>query len=141
MKGTYILFMEAKKDIEPDVGGLGRLRMARGLYAYVGSAMGKGVSLESRVGRHKKMAETKKGERHWHIDYFTASKGVEITGVVKIIGKAMECDVARAMVQAGATVVERGFGSSDCGCDTHFFGITQGVAEKFMAAMPEMFSG
>lgn len=139
MRGTYILFLESGRGLDIDVGSLGRFRFPKGIYAYIGSAMGRAVNLENRIKRHEKMAESKKGNRKWHIDYFTTAPGVELTGVVRIIGKGLECRVAGLMEKSGGRMVATGFGSSDCACKTHFFGITQKVAESFLHGLPDTF--
>ncbi|RLI98393.1 MAG: GIY-YIG nuclease family protein [Candidatus Aenigmatarchaeota archaeon] len=137
MKGTYVLFLESKKDQDIVIGKLGECRLKGGLYAYIGSAMGSSVNLENRIGRHKRMAETKEGNKQWHIDYVTTSTGVVVTGTLKVVGKAMECKLAGMMKSSGGRVVLKGFGSSDCGCETHFFRITPEVAEAFLKAIPD----
>lgn len=139
MRGTYILFLESKKDIEPEVGRLGKIRIPKGLYAYVGSAMGRSVNLDNRVKRHQELAKKKRGNLQWHIDYFTTAPGVGITGIVKIAGKAMECSAASLLEKSGGRVVMDGFGSSDCRCRTHFFGVTEKVAESFLRELPDVF--
>ena len=139
MKGTYILFMDSRKDLMLEIGKLGIHNLPAGLYAYVGSAMGGSVNLESRVEHHRKLAEEKKGKRQWHIDYFTASPGVEITGSVKIKGRGLECEAAELMRKSGGTEVVKGFGSSDCGCNAHFFWVTEKIAESFLRSLPDIF--
>ena len=61
MQGTYVLFLEAKKVVRPEIGKLGKVRFGKGLYAYVGSAMGKSVNLESRVKRLREVARRRGG--------------------------------------------------------------------------------
>ncbi len=139
MKGTYVLFMELEKDLMVEVGRLGIHELKKGTYAYVGSAMGDSVSLENRIKRHKRLAENKKGSRQWHIDYFTTSPGVSITGVVRVNGKAIECQAAKLMSQSGGREIVRGFGSSDCKCGTHFFGLDEKIASDFLRHLPDLF--
>ena len=139
MQGTYVLFIEAKKDIEPTVGRLGKVSIGRGIYAYVGSAMGKSVNLDNRVKRHQELAKSKKGNKQWHIDYITTSRGIDVTGVVKINGKALECEVAALTEKSGGKAVAAGLGSSDCKCNTHFFSITEAVAENLLRQLPDLF--
>lgn len=139
MQGTYVLFIKAKRDIKPTVGKLGNVRIGKGIYAYVGSAMGKSVNLENRVKRHQELARNKKGNKQWHIDYITTSRGIEISGVVKINGKAIECEVAKLLGECGGRAVADGLGSSDCRCRTHFFSITEEVAENMLRQLPDLF--
>ena len=139
MKGTYILFLESGRGLDIDVGSLGRFRFPKGIYAYIGSAMGRAVSLENRIKRHEKMAENKKGNSKWHIDYFTTAPGVEMTGVVRIIGKGLECRVAGLMEKSGGRMIAPGFGSSDCKCRAHFFMVSEKISRIFLRALPEAF--
>lgn len=139
MIGTYVLFLEAKKDMKTEIGKLGKVRIGKGLYAYVGSALGKSVNLENRIKRHERLASKKKGNLQWHIDYFTTAPGVAVTGVAKIIGKGIECKAAGLMEKSGGRLVADGFGSSDCKCKTHFFSITESVAESFLGQLPSLF--
>jgi len=139
MIGTYVLFLSSEKNMDIDIGNLGRFHFPKGIYAYIGSAMGRAVSLENRIKRHQKLAKEKKGNKKWHIDYFTTSSGVEITGVVKIIGKNIECRVAELMKKSGGKLVAQGFGSSDCKCNTHFFSVTQEIADVFLRNLPDVF--
>lgn len=139
MKGTYILFIESKQNVEPNVGKLGIVKIPKGMYAYVGSAMGKSVNLNSRVDRHKKLAKEKKGKKQWHIDYINTSPGVEITGVCRIGEKGIECEVAKLLKETGGKIVAKGLGSSDCKCPTHFFSIDQEVVESFLKKLPDIF--
>ena len=139
MQGTYVLFLEAKKDVECEVGRLGKISIGKGLYAYIGSAMGRSVNLENRVKRHQELAKSKKGNLQWHIDYFTTAPGVDVTGFAKVAGKGIECEAAELMERSGGKLVAKGFGSSDCGCETHFFSITETSAESFIRQLPGLF--
>ena len=137
MIGTYILFLESAKDMEIDVGGLGRFHFSKGIYAYIGSAMGRAVNLENRIKRHRKLAKEKKGNRKWHIDYFTTAPGVELTGIIRITGKGIECRIAGLMKKGGGKLVAQGFGSSDCKCKTHFFMVSEKISRTFLRSLPE----
>lgn len=111
MKGTYILLIELRKNIELGVGALGEVKFRKGFYAYVGSGMN---SLEKRIGRHLK----KRKKKFWHIDYFLAK--AKIVKVVFWEGKKKdECEVAGMLAQQFESV--KGFGCSDCECRSHLF--------------------
>ena len=49
LKGIYVLIIEVSQGAEIQVGTLGNVHFAKGLYAYVGSAQN---GLEKRVERH-----------------------------------------------------------------------------------------
>jgi Uri superfamily endonuclease len=62
--GTYALILRSPCDQFIEVGRLGRLRIKKGHYIYVGSAFGPGGVL-ARVGRHLRVDKT----HRWHMDY------------------------------------------------------------------------
>jgi len=111
MRGTYILLVQVPYDLAASVGELGTLNFKAGYYAYVGSALG---GLEARVGRH--LREEKR--LHWHIDYLLArARAVDM--VLARTRAKKECAIAKELAKHFASV--RGFGSSDCACDSHLF--------------------
>ena len=108
MKGCYVLISKVEKHMLVEIGKLGAMQFKKGFYAYVGSAMN---SLEMRILRH--LSAEKKF--HWHIDYFLAkAKIVEIW--YKEAGE--ECKVASVLSSCSSI---KGFGCSDCACDSHLF--------------------
>jgi Uri superfamily endonuclease len=116
LKGIYVLIIRVCKDISVNTGALGRRALAKGFYAYVGSAQ---TNLEKRVKRHLRR------EKHlfWHIDYLLNSDQAEILEVLyKETGKTQECGVANALREKGKPIA--GFGCSDCRCRSHLFRIS-----------------
>jgi Uri superfamily endonuclease len=115
VKGIYVLIIRVNKDVNVNIGALGRKTFAKGLYAYVGSAQ---TNLEQRVKRHLKR------EKHlfWHIDYLLANDAAEITQVLfKQADKTEECKTANRIGENGTPIA--GFGCSDCHCKSHLFQI------------------
>lgn len=111
MRGTYALLVHVPYDLAAGVGELGTLSFKAGYYAYIGSALG---GLEARVKRH--LREEKK--LHWHVDYLLArARAVDV--VLARTRTKKECAVAKELSKHFASV--RGFGSSDCGCESHLF--------------------
>jgi len=113
MRGVYVLLIYVSGDVHVKVGALGRLLFRKGFYAYVGSAQN---GLENRLMRHFQ------GARHkfWHIDYLIGSKAAFLVGAFyKVAGKDEECKSAREFGKIGFHV--KGFGCSDCGCESHLF--------------------
>jgi Uri superfamily endonuclease len=111
MRGTYALLVHVPYDLATSVGELGTLNFKAGYYAYIGSALG---GLEARVGRH--LREEKR--LHWHVDYLLArARAVDV--VLARTRTRKECAVAKELAKHLASV--RGFGSSDCGCESHLF--------------------
>jgi len=112
-KGVYVLVISVGKDISVNVGALGTVSFEKGLYAYVGSAQ---KSLEKRIERH--LGRTKR--KFWHIDYLLDDDTVDVLKVFyKNAGKSEECKVANKIGERG--VPTKGFGSSDCKCQSHLF--------------------
>ena len=113
MKGVYVLIIRVDKDIAINVGALGRLSFAKGLYAYVGSAQN---NLEARIRRHFKREKRK----FWHVDYLLDNPESKVTKVFfKRASKTKECATARQIGERGEAVA--GFGCSDCDCKSHLF--------------------
>jgi sugar fermentation stimulation protein A len=110
--GSYLLVLKLHRERLLEIGGLGKVRLQKGSYIYVGSAMG---NLRARIERHRR----KRKRMHWHIDYLTQVAD----GLVSIpirSSQRQECRIARALsaiVKPGPP----GFGSSDCQCLTHLF--------------------
>jgi len=123
-KGTYILFMAFCEDKDIEVGSLGKCHLECGEYCYVGSAMG---GIDQRVRRH--LASTK-GIR-WHIDRLTMLSD-DMEAYISYPDFIPECDLAKIAEGCGAMPVIKGFGCSDCHCDTHLFKITDEVKESMI---------
>jgi Uri superfamily endonuclease len=115
VKGIYVLVISVGKDMTVNVGTLGCVKFEKGFYAYVGSAQN---NLEKRVERHLKKAERK----FWHIDYLLDNDAVKVLKVLyKKAGKHEECQIAEKINERGIGI--RGFGSSDCDCQSHLIRI------------------
>jgi len=111
LKGIYVLIIELDENVDINVGALGALRLAKGFYAYVGSAQ---TNFAKRIGRHL----GKEKRKFWHIDYVLdhpASKIVRIFAVNA--DKNHECKIARRISEKGNGI--SGFGCSDCNCRSH----------------------
>jgi len=114
--GTYALVLSSSKDSLIKVGRLGWLRLQRGFYVYIGSALGPG-GLYARIGHHRRRATRPR----WHIDYLRQHTRLERVWY-RYGGARYEHEWARAMrTLPGATTPLDGFGSSDCDCGSHLF--------------------
>ena len=112
-KGIYILVVSVSKDINVNVGALGSVNFEKGVYAYVGSAQN---NLEKRIERH--LRKTK--QKFWHIDYILDDANVKVLKVFpKKAGRLEECKIAKNISEIGVPI--KGFGSSDCKCESHLF--------------------
>lgn len=112
--GTYVLVLRAATAISVRIGRLGTLAVRSGYYLYAGSACGPG-GLRARIQHHARRA----AHPHWHIDYLRRRTRLEAVW----LGEAgREHEWAHAIgALRGATAAMRGFGSSDCRCETHLF--------------------
>lgn len=142
-QGTYALLVQVSPNpIQFNIGKLGRHRFPKGIYVYVGSAMGRGsTSLGHRLRRH--FSCTKK--KHWHIDYLLSDPGASALGAIWAeTEKSVECKLASALRDRGS-VFEAwvdGFGASDCreGCGTHLYRyVGSGDLKTVQAALSRVF--
>ncbi|MFA5354186.1 MAG: DNA/RNA nuclease SfsA [Thermodesulfovibrionales bacterium] len=112
--GSYIILLRLKEEKEISVGALGRLRFPKGYYLYVGSAM---ENLTARISRHQRMRKN----QHWPIDYLR-HEAEFIAGLPVRASERLECAIAGSLKEIAEWSVQ-GFGSSDCDCDSHLFGM------------------
>lgn len=113
MKGIYVLLIEVEKNINIRIGNLRRINFRKGFYAYIGSAQN---NLEKRIERHLK----KEKKKFWHIDYLLSSSFAKVNIVFyKETDKEEECKIAKMLSKIAKQI--KGFGSSDCNCESHLF--------------------
>ncbi len=110
--GTYLLQLHAPDPAQITVGRLGVMEVLPGYYAYLGSAFGPG-GLNARIGRHLRRDK----KLHWHIDYLRAVTTQVFAYYEESSRK--ECLFANELVEAGGRILQFGFGSSDCSCNSH----------------------
>lgn len=115
-RGSYILILRlpARKNIE--IGKLGRLQFKAAYYLYAGSAQ---KSLTQRLERHRR----ERKNLFWHVDYLRAQAEFHWALPIRT-GDDLECELASALKKIAGWEVP-GFGSSDCSCDSHLFGMTK----------------
>ena len=140
--GVYIMVMHLDHDLDLEVGSKGMMHFKAGYYMYVGSAK---ANLTKRIERHKR----KRKKMHWHLDYFRGHcemiAGVPIrTSGLPLeswslthepypsmpsmpdldIEVSVECALADAVGAIAEWEVPK-FGSSDCDCTSHLFGMKE----------------
>jgi sugar fermentation stimulation protein A len=92
------------------------VKFRKGYYLYVGSAM---KDLSQRIARHRRLIKKK----HWHIDHLR--EHVCFVAAIPIrTSRDLECSLARELGTIADWQVP-GFGSSDCSCATHLFGMDE----------------
>ena len=113
--GTYALVLRAGESRSVKIGRRGPLDLRPGYYIYVGSAFGPG-GVSARVLRHCRAIKSK----HWHIDYLR-----EVTSLVSVwyshASVRLEHRWAGALANWRAAEPVKGFGCSDCRCESHLF--------------------
>jgi Uri superfamily endonuclease len=116
LPGTYALLFSSAADRPVLVGQLGRLHVCRGFYVYIGSAFGPG-GVQARVAHHRAPSI----HPHWHIDYIQGVTQLqEIWWTHDLMRREHQwADLFKRM--RGASIPLRGFGSSDCACESHFY--------------------
>jgi len=114
-RGSYLLLLNLKREKKINVGKLGIISFRKGFYIYVGSAM---ANLSKRIERHRRLRK----KHHWHIDGLRAV--AEFHSVLAIRSSTrLECEIGKAFSEMAEWAIP-GFGSSDCSCDTHLFGMS-----------------
>ena len=150
-EGVYIMVMHLDHDLDLEIGSKGMMHFKAGYYMYVGSAK---ANLTKRIERHKR----KRKKMHWHLDYFRGH--CEMIAAVPIrtsglpleswslthephpsmpsmpdpdIEVSVECALADAVGDIAEWEVPK-FGSSDCDCTSHLFGMMENPIhnKKFM---------
>ena len=123
-KGTYVILFSLGADAEVRVGALGTHLFEKGTYCYVGSALG---GLDSRVKRHLRKDKVLK----WHADYLTTISDSR-EAYISYPDYIQECELARVAGESGMEPSVKGFGCSDCKCETHLFKVNDKALEEFL---------
>jgi sugar fermentation stimulation protein A len=112
--GSYIIILNIRDDIDISVGKLGTIHFPKGFYLYVGSAR---RHLTQRMERHLR----KRKNFFWHIDYLRNHTDQCMALPIRS-SEPLEHELAKALSTISHWHIP-GFGSSDCFCETHLFGM------------------
>ncbi len=115
-KGSYLLILNLKRDRHLLVGELGEVKFRRGYYIYVGSAK---KNLTKRIERHRRLLK----RYHSHIDFLRGAADFHVALPIRA-SEDLECGLAAALEKITDWEVKR-FGSSDCDCKSHLFGMSE----------------
>ena len=113
-RGSYVVILRLKRDERISVGSLGTIRFKKGYYVYAGSAK---RNLLQRIARHQR----KRKKMFWHIDYLRQYADHCVSLPVRASAD-LECEIANALNMISQWSIPH-FGSSDCGCHSHLFGM------------------
>jgi Uri superfamily endonuclease len=128
-KGVYCLVL-FNRPCTIQVGALGDLEFPGGWHVYTGSAQGPGGL--KRVLRHICLAKTRAGTRRWHIDYLLGDDRVTLlTTLCACTTHLLECELASSL--GGVPI--KGFGCSDCRCNSHLFYFNADPVNRIVNAM------
>jgi sugar fermentation stimulation protein A len=114
--GYYAVVLELESERVIEIGSLGRINFPMGHYVYIGSARG---MLTKRINRHL----LSRKRMHWHIDYLRRYARLTHTFPIRA-SVSRECELANAISRVSDWQIS-GFGSSDCGCNSHLFGFKE----------------
>lgn len=115
------MVIKLKEDTTIKIGGLGLIYFKKGMYYYVGSAMGNigSSTLINRVKRH--VSEPIKKKNHWHVDYFLQDNNAEISQIFIIPNnQKIECLISEEIQGISMDQIKK-FGCSDCKCKSHLY--------------------
>jgi len=112
--GSYFVVLRLERDRRISVGSIGDIKFRKGFYLYVGSAK---KDLTQRINRHR----SERKNLFWHIDYLREHAGFHAALPIRA-SVDLECEIAASMSKIADWQVD-GFGSSDCSCETHLFGM------------------
>jgi len=115
-RGNYIVILRLIRDETIEIGELGKRFFKKGYYLYVGSAK---KALSKRIERHVR----KRKNLFWHIDYLREHALMHKTLPIRT-SVNLECAIANSLGKTGKWSI-KGFGSSDCSCKTHLFGMNE----------------
>jgi sugar fermentation stimulation protein A len=114
--GSYLLILHLKRDRRLSVGRLGEVKFKKGYYVYVGSAQ---ADLTKRIERHRRLLK----KHHWHIDFLRGA--ADFCAVLPVrASDDLECGMAASLRKIAEWEV-KDFGSSDCNCNSHLFGMSE----------------
>jgi len=113
--GTYALLLEAITDRRIQIGRWRAVELQRGYYVYIGSAFGPG-GVRARVLRHQRVEK----KNHWHIDYLRQHCNA-VGAWYTYDPDRLEHEWASSLNRTDGYTAIKGFGCSDCRCDSHLF--------------------
>ena len=125
MKGSYILIVFIPQDTVIQIGKKFEYNFKKGYYVYVGSALN---GLEQRINRH--LRSNKKC--HWHIDYLLRH-GFIVDVFYRESNDREECIIASVFASILPGI--KGFGCSDCKCNSHLF---YGSRDKILSIVEKL---
>jgi sugar fermentation stimulation protein A len=113
-RGSYIFIVRLRQDRRVSIAGLGEMKFRKGYYCYIGSAK---EDLGRRLERHQRLRK----KLSCQIDQLRAAADFHAAIPIRA-SEDLECEIAAAMAKISDWSLP-GFGSTDCNCQTHLFGM------------------
>jgi len=138
--GAYVLTLHCRRTHLLKVGRLGEIKVRSGYYAYVGSAFGRNLTIESRLKRHRSVKSENTQRLHWHIDYLLADSEVDLLTALPVEAqRRVECKISKRIWEIADAVIAN-FGSSDCrdGCKGHLYYFKAQPLKRIAVACSEL---
>lgn len=114
--GDYMIVLHLEEDRDIPTGSLGTLHYRKGYYVYAGSAK---RNLDQRMAHHRALRKKK----HWHMDYLRQ----ECSFLAALPIRTKE-DLEHRLAGRLSDIADwsvKGFGCTDCHCDSHLFGFEE----------------
>lgn len=113
--GSYMVILHLKESRSIRIGSLGKIPLRKGYYIYAGSGR---TGLAGRIARHQR----RRKNLFWHIDYLR--EYADFVAALPVRSSTdLECEIAGSLLRIAEWHVPA-FGSSDCSCPSHLFGMT-----------------
>ena len=137
-KGKYILIIKIDQDIRFTFSKKRRkVSLSKGIYLYIGSAMGPG-GLEKRLVRHRR----KKKKIKWHIDYLTVRNEATVVGAFILKTNILEEIIVEKLLKLPYfEIAVDGFGSTDSKASSHLLRYKGENLEKLVEGLKKIFNG
>jgi sugar fermentation stimulation protein A len=114
--GCYIIVLRLKRRRKLEVRNLGVIPFKKGYYLYVGSA-------KKELTRHMERYKRTSRDDHRQIDQLSAIADLHAAIPIRT-SKDLECELAGAVRAVSDWMVPR-FGSTNCQCNGHLFGMAE----------------
>jgi Uri superfamily endonuclease len=140
MKGVYAIILDIQ-DLYSLKINKKEFQIKKGIYIYVGSALGLG-GISKRIERYFQIFNGIKRNKHWHIDYLIP-KAKRIIAIYAETNENYECRLFQALKNMEIENIEivRGFGNTDCRakCGSHLLYVGRIEIENIIEKVMEIF--
>ncbi len=139
MKGTYVIILSIQ-DLYYLKINKKEFQIKKGIYIYVGSALGFG-GISKRIERYFQIFNGIKRNKHWHIDYLIP-KAKNIIVIYAETNEKYECKLFQSLKNIIKNIeIIKGFGNTDCKskCGSHLLYLGDIEIENIIEKVIESF--